>query len=105
MRERPSQSVRAQWLGLTTTTSRRRSSMATTSLQQTPYFAEGTEAMLQLEAMVDRVGLRNVLYALEHICHEKADHLRANWQDSRTAKAWTKEALRLQKSADRVTNI
>src|SRR5262249_29516103 len=67
-----------------------------------PYFCEGSEAMLQLEAMVDAVGLRNVLYALEHICHEKAEHLKANWQDSRTAKAWTKEALRLQRAADRV---
>jgi len=26
-----------------------------------PYFAEGTPAMVELEAMVDRVGLRNVL--------------------------------------------
>jgi hypothetical protein len=75
---------------------------ATNSLHQTPYFAEGTEAMLQLEAMVDRVGLRNVLYALVHICHEKSDHIDANWQDYYTAREWTKEALRLQKAADRV---
>jgi hypothetical protein len=72
------------------------------SLHQRPYFAEGTEAMLQLEAMVDAVGLRNVLCALVHICHEKAEHLAVNWQDVCTAKAWTKEALRLQKAADRV---
>jgi hypothetical protein len=58
--------------------------------------------MLQLEAMVDAVGLRNVLYALVHICHEKADHLAHDWQDYHTAKAWTREALRLQKAADRV---
>jgi hypothetical protein len=58
--------------------------------------------MLQLEAMVDAVGLRNVIYALEHICHEKAEHLAVNWQDIGTAKAWTREALRLQKAADRV---
>jgi ABC-type uncharacterized transport system substrate-binding protein len=31
----------------------------------TPYFEEGSEAMIALEAMVDRVGLANVLYALE----------------------------------------
>ena len=76
--------------------------MATDSLHQAPYFAEGTEAMLQLEAMVDRVGLRNVLYALVHICHEKSDHIDANWQDYHISEAWTREALRLQKAADRV---
>jgi hypothetical protein len=37
----------------------------------TPYFAEGTEAMIALEAMVDRVGVANVLYALQHICNAK----------------------------------
>jgi hypothetical protein len=73
---------------------------ANSSLHQGPYFAEGTEAMLQLEAMVDAVGLRNVLYALVHICHEKAEHLAVNWQDICTAKAWTREALRLQKAAE-----
>jgi hypothetical protein len=61
--------------------------------------------MLQLEAMVDRVGLRNVLYALERICYAKADHLRANWQDDRTAKSWSREARRLQKAADRVDGV
>jgi hypothetical protein len=75
---------------------------ATNSLHQAPYFAEGTEALLELEAMVDAAGLRNVLYALEHICHEKGAHIAVNWQDIGTAKAWTKEALRLQKAADRV---
>ena len=37
----------------------------------TPYFAEGTEAMVALEAMVDRVGVANVLYALQHICNAR----------------------------------
>lgn len=53
-----------------------------------PYFAEGTPAMLQLESMVDKVGLRNVLYALEHICANKAAHVRENWQDNALAKRW-----------------
>jgi len=33
----------------------------------TPFFAEGTPAMVELEAMVDKVGLRNVMWALQHI--------------------------------------
>ena len=64
-----------------------------------PYFAEGTEAMLQLEAMVDRVGLANVLFALEHICGAKAEHIRTNWQDRVTAKAWDSDARAMQRAA------
>ena len=40
-----------------------------------PYFAEGTPAMVELESMVDKVGLSNVLYALAHIAFMKAEHL------------------------------
>jgi len=36
--------------------------MATNILSQ-PFFAENSPAMLELEGMVDRVGIRNVLYA------------------------------------------
>ena len=36
------------------------------------YFGDGSEAMLQLEAMVDKAGLRNVLWALAHISRAKA---------------------------------
>jgi len=57
-----------------------------------PYFAEGTEAMLALEAMVDKVGVSNVLYALQHICDAKADHLESNWQDRVSAKVWERDA-------------
>lgn len=64
-----------------------------------PYFCEGSEAMLQLEAMVDKVGLRNVLYALEHICHEKAEHLRNNWQDRTSAGVWNRRGNKLNKVA------
>ena len=57
----------------------------------TPYFAEGTEAMVALEAMVDRVGVANVLYALQHICNAKADHVLANWQDEEAEGKWGKD--------------
>lgn len=42
----------------------------------------------QLEAMIDRHGLLHVLTGLGLVCHEKADHIRANWQDKVTARAW-----------------
>ena len=56
------------------------------------YFKEGSEAMVALEAMVDKVGMANVLYALGHIAAEKAEHLAANWQDKPAARHWQKRA-------------
>jgi hypothetical protein len=42
------------------------------------YFCEGSEAMLQLEDMVNTVGIRNVLYALQNICYRKG--LSQTWE-------------------------
>ena len=50
------------------------------------YLCENSPAMLVLEGIVDRAGLRNVLFALEHICFAKANHLEDNWQDVASAK-------------------
>jgi hypothetical protein len=33
-----------------------------------------------LEALIDRIGLAQVMLALVHICGEKAEHIRTNWQ-------------------------
>jgi hypothetical protein len=52
------------------------------------YLCENSEAMLALEAMVDRAGLRNVLFALEYICHAKGNHLEEAWQDVSSATVW-----------------
>ena len=41
-----------------------------------------------LEALVDRHGLLHVLTGLELVCEEKAEHIRANWQDRKTAAFW-----------------
>jgi hypothetical protein len=54
------------------------------------YFCEGSEAMVALEAMVDKVGINNVLYALAHICNAKSEHMATNWQDTTGAKVWAK---------------
>jgi hypothetical protein len=63
------------------------------------YFDEGSEAMVALEAMVDRVGMANVLYALAQISRMKAEHLETNWQDMSTAQWWNQRATRLDKVA------
>jgi len=55
-------------------------------VEATPaYLSENSPAMLVLEGIVDRTGLRNVLFALEHICFAKANHLEENWQDLKSA--------------------
>lgn len=56
------------------------------------YFEEGSEAMVALEGMVDKAGLRNVLFALAHICGAKAEHVAVNWQDTTTARGWENRA-------------
>jgi hypothetical protein len=66
------------------------------------YFQEGSEAMLALEAMVDRVGLRNVVYALSHIACEKGIHVRANWQDRALARRWEMDSRKLDLFAKRL---
>lgn len=47
------------------------------------------EAMkAQLEAYVDKHGLRTVLNTIEAVCYDKSDHVATNWQDQGLAKAW-----------------
>lgn len=41
-----------------------------------------------LESFVDSCGLSSVLMSLSEICGEKADHVRANWQDNNLAHDW-----------------
>jgi len=43
-----------------------------------PYLCEHSTATVELEGIVDRAGLRNVLFALEAICFVKAEHLETN---------------------------
>lgn len=51
--------------------------------------SEVDELGMTLESFVDgRPGIDGVLEALASICYGKAEHLRANWQDTRTARAW-----------------
>lgn len=42
---------------------------------------------LEIE-FIDKHGLSNTLEAIADICLLKAEHLRVNWQDDNTARAW-----------------
>jgi hypothetical protein len=56
---------------------------------------DNSPAMIELEKLVDKVGLRNVIYGLAYIAGQKADHLRSNWQDEAAAQAWEADARKL----------
>jgi len=53
----------------------------------------------QLDPLVDKHGLTHVLAGLSLLCSEKAEHIRANWQDRITAKAWDADAKTIDKAA------
>ena len=48
-----------------------------------------------LEAMIDAHGLQHILTGLECVCQEKAEHIRCNWQDNKTARVWDTAAKRI----------
>jgi lysozyme family protein len=53
-----------------------------------------------LEAFVDKAGgTRDVIESLANIVFEKAEHLRANWQDDRSARVWDRLGRKLNKMA------
>ncbi len=53
----------------------------------------------ELENIIDRHSLSAVLLALEVVCGEKADHIRANWQDKTLAREWDKYSKRMGKQS------
>lgn len=46
----------------------------------------------ELERLIDASSLLDVLVGLECVCAEKAEHIQANWQDTTTAKEWSRRA-------------
>lgn len=59
---------------------------------------DGAPDFVVLELLVDRVGLRNVLYALALISRHKAEHIRTNWNDEALANLWEHDAEILDKT-------
>jgi len=49
-----------------------------------------------LEAAIDKSSVLHVIRELETVCHAKADHIRENWQDETTARAWEQVAIALE---------
>jgi hypothetical protein len=44
--------------------------------------------LTDLEALMDRRGIEDVLVAISEICDEKSEHIRINWQDLTLALRW-----------------
>lgn len=53
---------------------------------------------IDLESMIDDTSLASVVVALAEIAREKAEHIRANWQDAATARTWDSDAARLERA-------
>ena len=63
--------------------------MLSTNLVITPQEIKKQESDMEtIESMVDRLGITEVMLLLTHICGEKAEHIRENWQDQELAKRW-----------------
>lgn len=58
-----------------------------------------------LEALVDRYGMSQVLFSLAAVCYEKEDHIRTNWQDKVTARAWHSDAVAVENLAAKIRTI
>jgi hypothetical protein len=43
-----------------------------------------------LEQLTDAESLTHVLTGLEIMCGEKAEHIKVNWQDAKTARVWNR---------------
>ena len=54
------------------------------------------------EDIIDKTSLAYVLLCLAAVCHDKADHVRSNWQDAGLAGAWERAATILDKTITRL---
>jgi hypothetical protein len=51
----------------------------------------------QLETLIDRYGIDNVIAMLGFVCGEKAEHIATNYQDASQGKEWIKLSADLDK--------
>jgi hypothetical protein len=46
----------------------------------------------ELEALIDKYGLRNIAISLTIVCNSKSQHIEENWQDRGLARQWRNAA-------------
>ena len=57
-----------------------------------------------LETLVDKHSVYDVLEALTDVMGEKAEHIRANWQDIPLALEWERDARKLTRALNQLSN-
>jgi hypothetical protein len=54
--------------------------------------ADNGDMMEVIEHIVDATDVQSVLEMLASVCHHKAEHIRAEWQDEEAALLWDEDA-------------
>ena len=54
------------------------------------------EDFKQIESMIDRSSLADVLSHLAQICSDKAEHIRSNWDSDPQAELWEEAAEQIE---------
>jgi hypothetical protein len=57
---------------------------------------DSTNLKTELETLVDKTSVVDVLRALADVCYAKSEHIRTNWQDDILAKLWERSANQIQ---------
>jgi hypothetical protein len=80
--------------GLTVYASSHRLGLSTrgTEMHTEPAF---TKLQNEIEALLDRHPIDELVAALAEVCDHKADHVMSNWQDKHLAKLWQRNAIAL----------
>jgi hypothetical protein len=61
--------------------------------------------VFDLELLIDRRGLEQILQQIADICAEKAVHIQGQWQDAALAQQWDGVALAIAKTAAKAVGL
>jgi hypothetical protein len=62
------------------------------------------DELIDIERILDKIGVRGVLRALAEIAWAKESHVLETWQDRALARLWTRVAQRLDKLASTIAD-
>lgn len=75
------------------------------TIDATPYeyaFRRAAAANQILEALIDQLGLDEVVQCLSEVCQDKSEHIRESYNDNESAHDWLKRANLLNELVSRV---
>lgn len=62
----------------------------------------GCKMEKQVERLIDAMGVDQLLHTIALVCSDKAEYIRANWQDNALAQLWDKKASQVTNLANKV---